>query len=266
MIHISRKTSIENHKKEPAKKKRWLSPSSINAYLRCPRSFYLSKISKQKQKPSIHLVRGIAVHNAVADFYKRNLHRAAAATYDYLRHVIQNIFENEWDAQKDSLLECKLTSDEIEFFIADSRNMMINFLHDFIKDRGFEKDEPALEKTLFSKKYLLLGRIDAMYPGRDPPLLIDYKTCKSKAITPEYKRQLVIYALLYKENFGTIPELGVQFLKFQDGLEKFKVTDKDIDDIRDLVLDVHAKTQSENIEDYPCKCGWCERNFQETET
>ena len=201
----------------------------------------------------------------MGEFYKRNLHRCAAANYSDLKHTLIDLFEDEWDTQKDSLLECKLNLDEIEFFMADSRGMMVNFLHDFIKDAGFEKETPTIEKTLFSKKYLLLGRIDAIHRGRDPPLVIDFKTCKSKEVTPEYKRQLAIYALLYKENFKTIPELGIHFLKFQDGLETFTVSDKDIDDIRDLVLEVHAATQSEDIEDYPCRCGWCSKNFESIE-
>ncbi|MFC1829021.1 RecB family exonuclease [Thermodesulfobacteriota bacterium] len=257
MIHISRKQCTEPKKK----KKRWLSPSSINAYLRCPRSFYLSKIAKRKQKPSIHLIRGIAVHNAVGEFYKRKLHRCGTADYSDLKNTVIDLFEDEWDDQKDSLLECKLSLDDIEFFMADSRNMMVNFLHDLVKGGGFEKEAPTIEKMLFSKKYLLLGRIDAIHNSRDPPLLIDFKTCKSKEVTEDYKRQLGIYALLYKENFNILPDVGIHFLKFQDGLETFQITNDYVDEIRGFVLDLHAKTQSENIEDYPCKCGWCKKNF-----
>ena len=49
-------------------KKRWLSATAINTYLRCPHKFYLRYIKKLKTKPSIYLFRGMAVHEALAEF------------------------------------------------------------------------------------------------------------------------------------------------------------------------------------------------------
>ena len=257
MIPICPKTTP----KPARKKQRWLSPSSINQYLRCPRSFYYSKIEKRKQKPSIHLIRGIAVHNAIRQFYQHGFHRCGGMEYSDLRKTVNELLKDEFLNQEKGLLELKLNRDEMEFYVRDSQNMMINFLQDFIKAGGFEAESPVLEKTLFSKKYMLLGRIDAIHRDKDPPLLIDYKTCKSKELTEDYKRQLGIYALLYKERFHTLPGVGIQFLKFPDGLETYRLDDSYIDSIKDLVLDIHAKTQSENIENYPCTCGWCHKNY-----
>jgi len=39
--------------------------------------------------------------------------------------------------------------------------MIINFVHDFLKNKQFEEAEPTLEKTFFSKTFMTLGRIDA---------------------------------------------------------------------------------------------------------
>jgi len=256
VIHINRKTST--------KKKRWLSPSSINAYHRCPRSYYYSKIAKLKQKPSIYLIRGIAVHNAVNKFFKHKLNKCGNMEYSDLRKLVTELFKDEWINKKAGLLELNLKKDEMRFFLDDSKKMMLNFLHDFIQDNGFEKPEPIIEKTLFSKKYLLLGRIDAIHNSRDPPLLIDYKTSKSKELTDDYKRQLGIYAFLYKENYNTIPDVGIHFLKFQNGLQKFSINEEYMDNIKTLVLNIHSKTQLENIKNYPCICGWCDKNFKTT--
>lgn len=107
-----------------------------------------------------------------------------------------------------------------------------------------------------------MGRIDAMYNNRSPPLLIDYKTCSSKTLTDDYKRQLAIYAILYKEKHHILPEVGIHFLKFKDGIEKFIISEKDLQEITETIQQIHQATRSENIDDYPCTCGWCEKNFE----
>lgn len=248
--------------KKAETKKRWLSPSSINAYLRCPRNFYYSKIAKLKQKPSIHLIRGIAVHNAIEKFYKHKINQCGEMEYSSLRRIVIELIRDEWLVQKESIRRLDLKNDELCFFIRESKDMMLNFLHDFIKDKGFENKAPVIEKTLFSKNRMLLGRIDAIYNSRGPPLLVDYKTCKSKEVSDDYKRQLGIYALLYEEHFHTRAKVAIHFLKFQDGLKQFAVSDDFIEKTKKLVEDIHQKTQSDDIDDYPCTCGWCEKNFE----
>jgi hypothetical protein len=248
--------------KDKKKRKRWLSPSSINAYLRCPRNYYYSKIAKLKQRPSIYLVRGSAVHSAIHNFYKHRINRCVHMDYSELRRIAIEFLRDEWTGQKKDLLTLELTEDEIAFYFQESTKMMLNFLHDFLDERGFEKPEPVLEKTFFSKKHMLLGRIDAIYNNRDPPLLVDFKTCKSKELIDDYKRQMGIYALLYKENCHVTPIVGIHFLRFRNGLENFRITSTYLDKMRDLVSDTHTKTQSEDPEDYPCTCGWCDKNFE----
>ena len=49
---------------------KFLSPTSINTYLRCPRKYYLKYLKGLKEKPSIHLIRGKAVHNSIARFHQ----------------------------------------------------------------------------------------------------------------------------------------------------------------------------------------------------
>jgi hypothetical protein len=181
--------------------------------------------------------------------------------YSDTRRIVIDLLKDEWLNQREKLLELKLKKDEIEFFYHESREMILNFLHDFLKESGFEKPAPIIEKTLFARKFMLLGRIDAIYRNKDPPLIVDFKTCKSKEVLDEYKRQLAIYALLYKEHFQKHPTVGIHFLKFKDGLKKFKVSDQALSDIKDLVREIHQKTQSTNIRDYPCKCGWCKTNY-----
>ena len=181
--------------------------------------------------------------------------------YSDTRRIVIDLLKDEWLNQKNSLPELKLKTDEIEFFYQESCNMILNFLHDFLKDGGFEKPAPIIEKTLFSRKHMLLGRIDAIHNNKDPPLVVDFKTCKSKEMLDDYKRQLAIYALLYKEHFNKNPTVGIHFLKFKDGLKKFKISDQALSNTKDLIKRIHQKTRSTDIRDYPCKCGWCKKNF-----
>lgn len=181
--------------------------------------------------------------------------------YSELRMIVTDLMKDEWLNLKERLLELKLSKDDLDFFYHDSQKMILNFLHDFLKDGGFEKPAPIIEKTLFSKKLMLLGRIDAIYRNKDPPLIVDYKTCKSKEMIDDYKRQLAIYALLYKEQFKRRPIVGIHFVKFKDGLSKFRISEQTLSNIKDTVKKIHQKTQSTDIRDYPCKCGWCKTNF-----
>jgi len=248
--------------KEPKNANRWLSPSSINAYIRCPRKFYYSKLLKLKQKPSIYLIRGIAVHSTIHKFYKQGINRCANMDYGHLVRTVTNLLKHEWLAWKRSLLKLDLREDEIAFFFHEAKKMIINFVHDFLKNKQFEEAEPTLEKTFFSKTFMTLGRIDAIHHNHDPPLVVDYKTSKSKELLDDYKRQLGIYPLLYEEKTGTLPIVGIHFLKFKDGLKKYKITPQYLAKIKELITEIHTKTQSENIEDYPCECGWCHKNFE----
>ncbi|CAB1062146.1 hypothetical protein D1BOALGB6SA_6922 [Olavius sp. associated proteobacterium Delta 1] len=182
--------------------------------------------------------------------------------YSTLRKIVTELIRDEWLVQKKSIRKLDLKKDELCLFIQESKNMMFNFLHDFIKDKGFEKRAPVIEKTFFSKKHMLLGRIDAIYNNRDPPLLVDFKTCKSKEVSDDYKRQLGIYALLYEEHFHTRAKVAIHFLKFEDGFKKFRISDKYIEKIKTIVADIHDRTQSDNIDEYPCTCGWCDKNFE----
>jgi CRISPR/Cas system-associated exonuclease Cas4 (RecB family) len=258
VIHISLKPSIEKKNK----KKQWLSPTSINAYLRCPRKFYLSKIEKRKQKPSIHLIRGIAVHSTIEKFYKHKINRCRNMDYSDLRQIVLDLFRDEWESRGSDLIELKLQVDELDFFYTQSEKMMINFLGEFICSHGFEKPDPIVEKTLFSHKFKLLARLDKIDRARSPPIITDFKTSKSKEITEDTKRQMGICSILYEEVFKTKPYLIVHFLNFRSGKMAVQINDDYKRYLREQIANIHHKTQSKDINNYPCTCGWCNKDFK----
>ena len=218
--------------KDGKKRKRWLSPTAINSYLRCPRHFYLSKIKKIKQKPSIHLIRGIAVHKAVEKFYANKMNQYPDMDYSELRHLVIGLFKTEWEDKTDSLDSLELTVDELDFYNWDSQMMMLNFLDDFVRNKGFSKPDPVIEKTLFSHKYLLLARLDKIEKQLLPHYIEDFKTSKSMEITEEIKRQMGICSLLYQEVYKRKPILGVNFLKFKNGRKIIDLSDDYIEGLR----------------------------------
>ena len=218
-------------------------------------------IEKRKQKPSIHLIRGIAVHSAIEKFYTYQLHKCANMDYAELKQSVIRLLKDEWDHQKENIAACRLAPGDIDFLFDESSRMVIHFLHRFLKDRGFEKPAPTMEKTLFSKKHMLLGRIDAIYKDKNVPVVLDFKTSKSMEMTDDYKRQLAIYALLYDEHFKSVPIVAIHFLKFKDGLKRFKVSREALTRIGNLAGNIHESTTSTDIRDYPCTCGWCDKNF-----
>ena len=201
------------------------------------------------------------MHAAIEKFYKYKIHRCANMEYSALRRIVIDLLKDEWLEQKESLVALKLKQVEIALYFNESCQMILNFLHDFLKEGGFEKPTPVIEKTLFSKKYMLLGKIDAIHRNKAVPLLVDFKTSKSMEMIDDYKRQLAIYALLYKDRFGEAPLTGIHFLKFKEGLKQYRISEQFLNHTKHLVLDIHKKTQSEDQADYPCVCGWCDNNF-----
>jgi len=248
-----------------AKKQKWLTPTSINKYIYCPRKYYFKRIAKHPQKLNIHLIRGLAIHRAIELFYKLKINHCVQFDFFDFKRILQDLFWQEWRNQKKNLARLDLTETELEFYFHESLKMVKHFVHNFYTNLGFEKPSPVIEKNLVSEKLRLKGRVDAIFfkqPARGPPpLILDYKTSKSKEITEGHKRQLFIYALLYYENQNVIPDLAIHFLNFKDGLVKLPVSIKELNQTKELVKKIHNKIKSNNIKDYPCTCGWCKNEF-----
>jgi len=250
--------------KQPAKKKRWLSPTSINTYLRCPRKFYLKYIKRLKTNPNIHLLRGLAVHKTLERFFREGyVDSSDYAYYDDTRRVILSLFRDEWRSRKDQLLALELKDQDLAFYYQDSLKMIINWLHDYLKSGEPGARHSEIENKIFSKHWMTMCIIDRVSKARSPPLIIDYKTCKSAELTDEYKRQMGICALLYEEKYGVKPATAIHYLKFLDGLKSINFSENFMEDLKCLIIKIHHKTMAENENDYPCQCsGWCEKDFK----
>lgn len=244
------------------KPKRWLTPTAINTFINCPRKYYDRYIAGIKKAPNIYLIRGSAVHRAIEQFYKLKLHQCRVYDAPELKKLLHGIFQCEWEARAKTLKRLGLTPSDQSYFLSDSLKMLDNFIDGFWDDQRF--DDPDIEKQISSEKLKLKGRIDAIFKNnpRDPPLIIDFKTNKSMEFNPEHKRQLRLYALLYFETHQVIPDVGIYYLRFKNGLKQMAVSPDDLETMKDMVADIHSRTRSDDIADYPCVCGRCDNAYR----
>jgi len=106
-----------------------------------------------------------------------------------------------------------------------------------------------------SAQHCVRGYIDAIQEDPDgSTLILDYKTSKKLQISPEYRLQLGIYALLREDQQLAADEVGIFFLKHAQEL-RAPVTPELVQNAREACANVQLKTKSDKVEDYPKKPG-----------
>ena len=169
------------------------------------------------------------------------------------------LFDKNWNEQKEEIQKLGLDDKTIDEFYTESQEMLTGWLKRYVKN-GCRK--PRTEIKLFSKTHKVMGVIDAVFTDNGRILLLDYKTGKKNEITADIKIQLAIYALLYREKYGRMPDIvAIDFLKHKEK-RRFCADLKLIQYAAQICSDIHSKTISMHEKDYPCKCGgWCEKEF-----
>lgn len=240
--------------------RKYLSPSAINTYLRCPRKYYLKYIKRLAEKPSIYLVRGKAVHEAIARFCGLDIEDFS--DFESMKAALLGFFDNAWRAQQAQIGRLKLPEETLTEFYRESAVMLLGWLQRYRSEASNGSTRPKVEVKLFSEKHRVMGIIDAIKQKNGRVTLVDYKTSKSDEITPDIRVQMGIYALLHADKFGRAPDMvALDFLKCRVE-RRFKVTEKLIQNAAIICQGMHQKTASEDERDYLCKCGgWCDRDF-----
>lgn len=252
--------------------KRMQSPSSINLYKQCPRKYFYQYILKLPTRPSIHLIRGFIVHEILEEFFKIDINSLDKVSYKYgFRSYVMSKLAKLWGNNKNKLLKLGLTTDDLEHYYVDSQQMLNNFIESFSEklgnkfketndlEKAFKQLTPIVEEEIKNQDLQVRGFIDAIYDTEDEVVIIDYKTSKKDDMTPEYRLQLGIYALLYKRKYNKTPSrVGINFLKF--GERMIDVDQVLLDEAKTEILFVHEMTKSDAISDYPKKesglCKW----------
>ena len=240
---------------------KFLSPTSINTYLRCPRKYFLKYIKGLKEKPSIHLIRGKAVHDAIAKMHKSD--NQEPKDFEGTKMNLLSLFNHSWIAQEEQIKALGLPEKTLNEYYHESTEMLLGWLKRYLPSLQNGKLRPRADVKLFSHTHRVMGVIDAIHSGDGKVSLTDYKTGKIDILSQGIKVQMSIYALLYQENFGVLPDrIILDFLKFQQA-KPFLVKNDFTQYAERICKKIHEKTSSMDEKDYPCKCrGWCAKDFQ----
>lgn len=249
------------------------SPSSINTYKQCPRKYFYCYIKKLPTYPNIHTLRGNIVHSTLEKFFE--IDPAAIDPLKYrpeLAGYLSNLFEALWRKKAKQLEKVTFSEEQERTFYEDSRMMLGNWLNDFfarvntqMQDKGFVEAfnvvKPfEMEQEYKSELHHVRGFIDVIEKQDNKVKVVDYKTGKPKpSLPPDYRLQLAIYALLYKEKHGVLPdEASVWFLKKEEII--VKVDEEFAKEAAFQIEQIHASTESDKIMDYPVNitplCKW----------
>jgi len=240
---------------------RILSPTAINTYLSCPRKFYLRYVKRQAFKPSIHLIRGLIVHDTLYQFHRNNPEISQQTPIGEVRRRLLEIFNRMWEKAMPRIASLGLSEEEIRYYHDDSELMLFNYSHWFYKHH---MPTPELsEARILSKNLMLMGVIDALLPDGDGVALVDYKTSKNIEITSDMERQAAFYALLYQDKYKIAPDkVLVHFLKTPEEPLVIHIDEQLLEYGRIVLQSIREKTISQDEKDYPCTCGgYCEEEF-----
>jgi len=262
-----------------------LSPSKINLFLQCPKSFYYRYIAKLPEKLTLHLFRGTIVHDLLEIIFTqkfkyasgwRNDEPAEWAVLEFRKRWTKLKTEKSWlfDMDKNGGLDGDLMEKE-------SIDLLINFCHRVQKkveeltdwkvartrDMAFNQLKPKFaEMRVHNKELKIMGIVDVVVKDfEDNISIIDYKTSKRYGswLPEDYYRQLIIYSLLYYEETGVKPKFaGIHWLRYDD-LYMVHVTDDTLSEARQLIKGIHDElsqrgVDEENFNVVPQKlCKWC---------
>lgn len=242
------------------------SPSSINTYKQCPRKYFYRYHAKLPTLPSIHLIRGRAVHSALEKFFDTNIEQIDDANFFFtLKVILYELFKQEWEASRPELESLELTAERLQGYYDETRDMIGNFFEYFTDKtkyflrflpvaEAWQAVKPQREMHFQSERHGVQGFMDAIHEEDGKTLILDYKTSRRAKMTPEYELQLGIYALLYEERYRTPDRVGIYFLRENQECI-LEVEPSMIERAREEVATVHLGTASTDIGDYPKRPG-----------
>ena len=272
--HIQEKPIRLTAKGEEIQATQALSPSKINQWFQCPRSYYYNYMMKIKQAPNIHLAKGSVVHKTLEDFYR-------GYNANPKRHLLK-LFKAAWKTYDNVFKMLEMPPAELKAHKKDAVTMIFNFyaVHKRKMDGAIiqgkaENEHHAffLTKPKFKELYVkddnlkVRGYIDRISQDYDGLItLADYKTSSRYGVglSGAYKRQLAIYALLYNNDKGIMADfVSIIFLRYGEEV-LLEVTPSVLKYARDTIDYVWTGTRSTAFEDYPKKegrlCKWCSFN------
>lgn len=246
------------------------SPSSINTYKQCPRKYFYQYIQKLPTRPSIHLIRGSITHTILEKFWEADAtHISKKSFMEDLTYLVKGLFIACWNKERQKLDELRLSKEELEFYKEETIVMLANWLNHMTgrmqeeitrhPDKDFAEIwqrvcPQEIESEFQNDELMVRGFVDYIEKSGDKIKIMDFKTSKQAKLTPEYKLQLAIYALLYEKTHKRRPDqVGLWFLKH--GELVIDVDDALLELARFEITQTHLGTRSNAISDYPKNVG-----------
>ena len=179
-----------------------LSPSRIQSFTNCPLAFRFSSVEKLPDPPTIHTTKGTVVHRTLEKLIQLPADdRTQDAAHD-LHHDTKAEYEEHPD-----LLSLQLSEIETEKFWKDALALVRNYFT--MEDpRHIVSEGLELHLEASMGEFRLRGIVDRLERLPDGSLVItDYKTGRSPRDnqTKERMTQMMLYAWLCRETFGTKP-------------------------------------------------------------
>lgn len=242
----------------------WMSATKISTYagqFGCPRKFYYRYIAKIPGKPSIYFPLGNIPHYTLELFFKLKIYEKHEEYAD-LRNAIFDLHKTVWNEKLSQLQKFNLGPTELDNYYQESKKMVLNFLHSFLKEDPIDPN-PDTERTLWARRSKLMARIDRRAKTKNSHHLIDYKTSKSNKLWDDTKLQLTIQWICHCEETGEMNhKVGAHFLRYPDDPQMMIPSPWEIEKTKMLADEVRSKTRTTDINDYPCTCGGkCRQDF-----
>lgn len=250
-----------------------LSPSSINTWFMCKRKYYNKYVLKLPEKQTIDLVRGSIIHKVLEDIFTIKIGKAYKTQ---LRKKVKDLLRENWESHESvktfDVEKGETYYQESEMIVLNVVDRLIYQMDILLKNgkascpfHAFMIIKPKFREQRLSDTELNVGGIlDTVQNDFDGNVIIvDYKTSnKWKNVFPEdYRRQLGIYAYLYKVKNGDYPDLAcVNYIRYGESYYMI-ITPSFVKEAINDIKTCREGIKTDDIEDYPTKeqtlCKWC---------
>lgn len=248
--------------------KQGLSVTALNNYLKSPWQYFYQNLIRIPQIPSKHQSYGIAVHGALNEMFEY-LKRDQHVSKKDLLAFFNTRLEDQWFTEHDQK-EAKVKGEKALslWFDEYSSSWITNTLNEY-----------RINDVVLSEDIRLVGVLDKLeFLGPNEVNVVDYKTGKpktrsdiegkTKASNGDYYRQLVFYKLLLEMHAKGKYEFVSAEIDFiepdkKDKMhkEKFIISDDDVADLKEQILQVTDEILNLKFLDTECdpeKCDYCD--------
>lgn len=248
--------------------------TELDKYLECPRKFYFEEILQIPQAPNAHLGLGIAVHEALHDFFHIALTNPDYRVEYLIDFFIQHMKRNEWYFTPDEFdgLIRKFTH-QLPLFFKQHRHLW--------KDTTQHKLEYYIDRVNF-EGIPINGKIDQVLYKDGQAFLVDFKsgrgdsTSSMTKLKPPYKgsiggnywRQALFYKLLLDRdphqrwNASRAHIIFLQANKMETGVflnKEYLFQDAEMKILSQQIVDTYGRIKNHEF-DTGCEkpeCEWC---------